>query len=591
MMLAHLKYSVSSTLLLSIALVGSNANANSGALDPNPAAYSTRLRNAAFVLSEKGIDLPIQYRINVPHTGVSQASSEIVYRWEKEYDDAYTQQPPAVITDLGDAPVGQTPNSVRGVLLLGPNNARRYACPSSKREGDPQFFARATHSDQPDIAARAILGKNAAGKDEVIIFAGHTTVYAIRGKNFQTISRDCENPLYVSADRRDPLSRRNTEWLSTVYTRDGKKIYGYVNNDWRAYNLPENEKAHLALYDKKKLEDKSLRLSDENRWWWASLTSLVLNDNSKRPYETFRSPSSQPSDYVIASPAMVGETSEVKKFDPTDSSFDWFNGNGRFGATGFIHTTNIMKSPVDRHYYMLMKRFRNVPRDTVLADADKEVGFCLFRAEPSAPLELSSAWRGYTSQNGFTPNLRRGECDFIFQPNTKFKIQNGTQDEYLTVDSIRHLSYNAHLRKFMILAKGKRKVKGSDDYTWVLALLTSSSADLRDWKTDGAHVVMVTDLLLPNRATQKSAQGETALEVNSEVQYFSIIDHDYRDLVETMRKDGRIPASEVEERRNFDITGSQPWVYISFKRSVKQNGSWENKALDVVRFPIAIDKK
>ena len=576
---------------LQVLVLVANADAGTALLDAKPPSYVTHLRDASFVLKQQGISLPIQYRINVPHTGVENASSEIVYRWEKEFDRGYTAQPPASITDLGDAPRGQTDRSVRDVLLAGPQGNRRYACPSYVRAGDPENFAGVTHSDQADIAARAIMGKRADGTDEVLIFVGHTTSYAMRGKDFNSINRECNTPLYKSADSRDPLTRRNTEWLSTVYTRDGKKVFGFMNNDWRGYNRPTSQRQTSAYFNQNNPRYSDLNIGNESRWWWASLTSAVLEDNARKPHEGFRFPADKAKDLIIASPAMEGSQSEKSKFDPNDPTLDWFNGAGRNGVTGFVHTTNIMKSPANGYYYMMMKRFRNLARGTSRQEANENVGFCLLRASPSASLDLGKSWQGYSEENGYPRNLRIGECDFIFRPDTVFLTQNG---DSLQVDSIRHLSYNAYLKKFMMLVKGNVKARSDGELTEVLAILTTSSANLLDWSKDPAQVVMRTDLILSKRALKSDVntrQSQPGLDVKSEVQYYSMIDHDYRDHVNQMIHDGRLPRSEKEERRNFDITGAQPWIYISLKRSVRENGKWENKAIDVVRFPISIEKK
>ena len=573
--------------LLFVGFGSTRSLAGPALFDPGVADYSTQIKNAAVVLKARNIQLPVPFRINVPQTKLPDAAAEIVYRWEKELDAGYTAQPPTLVTDLGDAPNGQSPGSVRAALKAG----GRYACASKRREGDPQYFAKATHSDQADIAARAVLGKKAGGANEVMIFAGHTTVYAMRGKDFNSIARDCEHPLYTSHDRRDFESRRNTEWLSTLYTRDGRKIYGFMNNDWRAYNLPSDERGRLAFADPTNARYSGLHIGNESRWWWASLTSAVLTDNASAPHAGFRIPAGSSSNSIIASPAMEGRDSERNKFDPNDRSLDWFNGAGRNGVTGFVHTTNIVKSPVNGSYYMFMKRFRNVARGATRAEADANVGFCLLRASPNASLEQGAAWQGYTTQTGYTRDLRSGECDFVFMPDTVFRTSDGGS---LEVDSIRHLSYNSYLRKFVMLVKANVKAPGTSSKTEVLALLTTSSADLLDWASDPAQVLMPTDLLLPGKATRSRADGTrygAALDVKSEVQYYSMIDHDYRELVDEMIIDGRLPRAEKDERRNFDITGSQPWIYISLKRSVLVNGVWENKALDVVRFPIRLEKR
>jgi hypothetical protein len=62
-----------------------------------------------------------------------------------------------------------------------------------------------------------------------------------------------------------------------------------------------------------------------------------------------------------------------------------------------------------------------------------------------------------------------------------------------------------------------------------------------------------------------------------------LIDQDYETLVNDAINNGIIPLSEKSERRNFDLTGQQPYIYATIR---KGQG---NQELNLVRFRISLE--
>jgi hypothetical protein len=82
--------------------------------------------------------------------------------------------------------------------------------------------------DLPDLPTRMVRAENGS----LVYFAGNAPrFYASRGADFDSLRRDCSQPVLVSADRRTPDSYENWEWIWTVY-RIGSTWHALVHNEY-----------------------------------------------------------------------------------------------------------------------------------------------------------------------------------------------------------------------------------------------------------------------------------------------------------------------------------------------------------------------
>jgi len=82
--------------------------------------------------------------------------------------------------------------------------------------------------DLPDLPTRMIRAENGS----LVYFAGNAPrFYASRGADFDSLRRDCSQPVLVSADRRTPDSYENWEWIWSV-CRIGSTWHALVHNEY-----------------------------------------------------------------------------------------------------------------------------------------------------------------------------------------------------------------------------------------------------------------------------------------------------------------------------------------------------------------------
>ena len=44
--------------------------------------------------------------------------------------------------------------------------------------------------------------------------------------------RDCDNPLLLSNNHPDPAAHRDQEWVTSLFSRDGQMVVGFVHNEY-----------------------------------------------------------------------------------------------------------------------------------------------------------------------------------------------------------------------------------------------------------------------------------------------------------------------------------------------------------------------
>ena len=167
--------------------------------------------------------------------------------------------------------------------------------------------------DLPDLPTRMIRAEDGS----LVYFAGNAPrVYASRGADFDSLRRDCSQPVLVSADRRTPESYENWEWIWSVYR---------IGNTWHALVHNEYHDTFAATCDPG-------NPSPGNPCWYNSVTHAVSTDGG----HTFTKPLAPA--HVIAPPLAVWTPPPVR---PTGSFFI-----GYAGGPVIRHA--------DGHYYALV---------------------------------------------------------------------------------------------------------------------------------------------------------------------------------------------------------------------------------------------
>ena len=187
-------------------------------------------------------------------------------------------------------------------------------------------------------------------------------------------------------------------------------------------------------------------------------------------------------------------------------------GNPSLGAggkrIGYFQTSNIMKNPEDGHYYVYIWAQGSASED---APDKQKSGMCLLQATDGDALEKPASWRGWDG-SGFTVDTASGA------PCTTLRFPHNID--------VRSVTYNTFFESFIAV--------GIDPTTGAPGFALSKS--LTDWRHSGAYAI------LPKPA-------------GARLVYATIIDPAYAYLA--------APQPDAAERRNFDITGPQPYLYFT----------------------------
>lgn len=414
--------------------------------------------------------------------------------------------------------------------------------------------------DFSDIAPRALIAEE-NGKKKYLVFGGHVNPFNMVGSSLRLLKRDCSKPVYKSAV--EPLYNkfRSFEWISNVYTRNGKSIYAFANNDWRA--CIEVKPTPAGCNDAT-----DGYTANENRWWWASFTSLVSGNSGL----SFRSPSTLAVDYVIAKPSNAEFQAEVKHSK-------YFNPNG---ITGFYQSSNILRNPLDGSYYFLTKK----QSKAALGQSDR--GYCLMQAKHGSRLDAPASWKSLGPNKVFSGNPANGECVLL---NPAFKLASGQE---VTLSEARHLSYNTYLGRFILLGTARLQFTNPSRTGSALVIVTSKDPSLIEWDPIATFVM---ETRRCNASTCPTSLDDVAIGTDVfEVKYANLIDPRYEALVGSeafknlvKEKQGEAQGTQdLAERRNFDVTGKSPWLYFSFKQGQKTATGVRMDSLEIVRIPIEL---
>jgi hypothetical protein len=88
-------------------------------------------------------------------------------------------------------------------------------------------------SDVPDMPARALRGRDG----RVQLIASHSVVRRFVGRNLGALSRDCR-PVMTSDRRPDPHRFDDREWIGSVHTSGGRRVFALVHNEYQGHRHP-----------------------------------------------------------------------------------------------------------------------------------------------------------------------------------------------------------------------------------------------------------------------------------------------------------------------------------------------------------------
>jgi hypothetical protein len=312
--------------------------------------------------------------------------------------------------------------------------------------------------DVPDAPARAF--RNNQGK--VFLLAVNSLNIPMLGTSLNNVKRTSCRSLLKPIDSSNPSTYTNDEWLTSVYTPDGKNILMLIHNEYHGW---EYSKACA-----KPSSDRKER--DYLKCWYLSVTFVESSDGG----QTF-----------IRQPAPNNIVANVPD--------RYLPNMGRIGPHA---PSNIVKSPIDNHYYVLilMSEYKNRKR-----------GVCVLRGQSLDPL----AWRAWDGK-GFN-------IDFIDPYTEKTTDPEKHICQTVVPEPLYSLTYNTYIQKY--IAIGQRKN---------LMLTYRLSEDLVHWSSPQK---------LMDITTIHSWQPGLA----SPTEYYSLLD----------------PKSPS---MNFDITGKKMYLYF-----------------------------
>ena len=139
---------------------------------------------------------------------------------------------------------------------------------SVKVTGEPETVVRkkdlkcrtSKGSDSLDLPASAFRKKSG----EVLLIAGNRSNYLLRGSSLDTVRRtDCRTML-ISTGNPDPSLFDDQEWVTALFSLDGKNVTGFVHNEYHE-ELHGNKNCRIVL--------------NRNRECWYASTKLIRSSD------------------------------------------------------------------------------------------------------------------------------------------------------------------------------------------------------------------------------------------------------------------------------------------------------------------------
>ncbi len=189
----------------------------------------------------------------------------------------------------------------------------------------------------PDTPARAF--RDSKGRVQLIL--GSFDNYRMVGRTLGRLEVECD-PVMRSASNPNPAKFEDREWITSLFTRDGKKVHALLHNEFQGYRHPGR-----------------CATGDYVTCWYNAVTQAVSNDGGA----SF-SHRAGPRHLVAAVPY---------RYKP-DS-----------GPVGLFEPSNIVFNPEDDKYYSLVRAERH---------RSQRVGTCLMRTPNLADPDAWRAWDG-----------------------------------------------------------------------------------------------------------------------------------------------------------------------------------------------------
>jgi YD repeat-containing protein len=221
--------------------------------------------------------------------------------------------------------------------------------------------------DIPDTPARAF--RDSLGR--VQLLASHYHTWRAVGTTLGSVThQSCSDPpVFGSHSDFDPSHYNDLEWIHSVYTEDGQKVYAFVHNEFHGWDVDEQCAALLGT-------------PDINKCWYNAIT-LATSTNSGDSY----SHAAPPTHLIASVPYQYAALQ---------------------GPYGVYRPSNLIKK--DGYYYMLAVV---EPHDA------QKAGICAMRTQH---LDDPKSWRAFDG-GGFTvrfmnPYVETGEnpADHVCEP-------------------------------------------------------------------------------------------------------------------------------------------------------------------------------
>jgi len=316
----------------------------------------------------------------------------------------------------GVASVTATIDGIAGSALLSVDPINLTVAVGNKEVVFDYTNDRCEELDLPDLPTRMVRAEDG----NLVYFAGNAPrVYASRGVDFNSLKRDCGQPVLVSADRRTPESYENWEWIWSVY-RVGSTWHAMVHNEYHDTFASTCDPGNP---------------SPGNPCWYNSVTHAVSTDGG----HTFTKPLAPA--HVIAPPPEVWTPPTQK---PTQSF-----PIGYVGGPVVRHT--------DGYYYAIV----NLHASTTAPTYDY---VCLIRTDN---LDDPSSWRAWDG-SGFSLRMASPYVTGVPGPVCPSLRQ---------MTNYASLSYSTYLDRYVGLGNGFTYIGGRRVCGFYLQL----SSDLIHW--------------------------------------------------------------------------------------------------------------
>ncbi len=281
--------------------------------------------------------------------------------------------------------------------------------------------------DLPDVYAHAIRNY----KNEIILVSGNAPKnYFMFGPNFKSLKRNCK-PFLISGDKWDLTAYDHQEWITSVYTEDGKTIHALVHNEYHDPHSPTCKPGNTQ---------------PSNPCWYNFISSAFSTDGGY----TFTQLSSP--DHLVAFPP--------HKWDP--DVMTTIGKSGPPGPYGYMEPSNIIKGK-DGYYYNMFF--------AILSPTNKaQTGVCIMRTNNIADPSSWKLWNGF---------------DFAIPLTNPYATQITNPDQHLcspvshwTIPNLRgSLTYNTYLDKYMLVGVGAYH----ENNQLICGFWFSLSDDLLNW--------------------------------------------------------------------------------------------------------------